>query len=96
MFRIHSAMKSIIHLIKLIFKHERGDIKMKYNLTAKLALICLVFLTFTACERNDSAEKVGEDMDRAVENMGNKMGNAAENAGDKAEAAGDKIEDKTD
>ena len=69
---------------------------MKSNSLTKLALICLIAATFTACERNDSAEKIGEDMDQAVENTGNKMDNAAESAGDKAKAAGDRIEDKTD
>lgn len=69
---------------------------MKVNSMTNLALVCLVAATFTACEREGSAEKVGEDMDRAVENMGDKMDNAAEDAGDRAEAAGDRIEDKTD
>ena len=69
---------------------------MKPNSLKKLALICVVAATFTACERDGSAEKIGEDMDRAVENMGNKIDNAAENAGDRAKAAGDRVEDKTD
>ena len=69
---------------------------MTSNFLAKLATICFITVTFTACDRNDSAERVGEDMDRAAENMGDKMENAAEEAGDRAEAAGDRIKDKTD
>ena len=58
---------------------------MKYNLFTKLAFVCLVATSLTACERDGPAERAGEKMDRA-----------AESAGDSAKAAGNKIEDKTD
>ena len=69
---------------------------MIYNLFTKLAFVCLVATSLTACERDGPAERAGEKMDRAAEKMGEKMENAAENAGDRAEAARDRIEDKTD
>ena len=69
---------------------------MKLELLSKVALIGLCTLVFSACDRNDSAERVGENMDQAAENMGDRIENSVENAGDRAEAAGDRIEDKTD
>ena len=69
---------------------------MESNILSKAVMIGLCALTFTSCDRNNSAERAGENVDRAVENMGDKIENSAENAGDRAKAAGDRIEDKTD
>ena len=69
---------------------------MGFNILSKTVMVSLCALMFTACDRNNSAEKAGENVDQAVENMGNKMDKAAESAGDSAKAAGDKIENKTD
>jgi hypothetical protein len=67
--------------------------------TKKLAILLLVVglgFGIGACERKGSAERAGEQVDKAVERAGDKVEHAGEKVGDAAERAAEKVEEKTD
>ncbi len=69
--------------------------------TISMALVISSLLVLLpGCEKNGSAEKVGEKIDNVVENIGEKLDQAAKNAGERLDEAakntGEKVEEVSD
>ena len=60
-----------------------------------LAVLTVMVVGLSACEKKGPAEAAGEKIDNAAEKAGEKIDHAADKAGDKLNEVGDKIKDKT-
>lgn len=61
-----------------------------------VVLVATFAFGLAACDKPGTAEKLGQDIDKAAEKASDKIEDAADKAGEKLEEAGDKVKEATD